>query len=289
MTDEREQRNAVFGAAQQGVQAISMADKMKADFGLEIPVETVPLPSAGKVYPVDSSLHNVEMLDIVAMSAKHENILHSQALLKKGFTIMMSELIKASLTDKSINVNDLLVGDRNALMVSIRIVGYGSDFHANFECSECKENNVDHAIDMSQMGINRLTIDPVVTGQNLFEFLLPACKKTVRFKFLTVKEEEEISATKEKQKKLGLISDTSVTTNLLYSLVSVDGIEDRSKLANFVQVMPARDSLALRKFMRDNEPGIDLTLPMECAHCGNTEKQGVELTRDFFWPGVGNT
>lgn len=291
MTDEREQRNAVFGQPPQGIDprmpSISAAEKVKADFGLDIPAETVPLPSAGKVYPATSSLAGLEVVDIRPMSAREEDILTSRALLKKGTVV--TELIRSCLIDRSIDPTQLLTGDRNALMVAIRITGYGADYEVEVECpdTDCSVKSK-HMFDLSQLPIRRLELEPVSAGSNLFEFKLPRTGKVVKFRFLTGKDEEDIVATQDRQKKLNLTQgDTAVTSNLLYSIVAIDGVEDRSKIAGFIRAMPAGDSLALRTYIRDNEPGITMKQGFTCPACGHSEEVVVGLTTEFLWPSAG--
>jgi hypothetical protein len=284
---EREERNQVFGggpAVDPRIPTQSAADKVKADFGLDIPVETVPLPSNGRVYPVSSPLHNRELLEIRAMTAREEDILTSRALLKKGTVI--SELIKSCIVDKSIDPIDLLIGDRNALMVAIRITGYTAEYDVEVECNECS-NKAPRSFNLGELPLRRLAIEPVAEGTNLFEFKLPYCQKVVRFKFLTGRDEEQITATSDRQKKLNLAGETSVTTNLLYSIQSIDGSEDRGKIAGFVKMMPARDSLALRNYIRDNEPGIIMRQEVTCPSCGHTAEVSMPIGVSFLWPGSG--
>lgn len=289
MSDDREQKNAIF-AGQQGtppagvdprMPRVSQADKVKADFGLDVPHELVPLPSNGKCYPVGSSLHGVDSVEVRAMTAREEDILTSQALLKKGTVI--TELIKSCLVDRSFNVLDLLSGDRNALMVAIRVTGYGAEYSTEIECPECNVKS-SHDFDLGALKIKRLELDPVVLGENLFEFSLPYTKKTVKFKFMTGRDEEEMMSTSQKQKKLGLSTDNSVTTNLLHTIISVDGIEDRAKISSFVKMLPARDSLALRNYIKDHEPGIVMKQETTCNACGHAEEVAMPLGVSFLWP-----
>lgn len=285
-TEEREQRNAVFASATPSgvdprIPSMTAAEKMKAEFGLDISTELVPLPSAGKVYPAGSSLHNSETVELRPMTAREEDILTSRALLKKGTVV--TELIKSCLTDKSINVSDLLIGDRNALMVATRITGYGPDYAAEIECNECNVKS-QQTFNLSELPIKRLTIDPLIDGQNIFEFVLPVSKKKVKFKFLTGKDEEESNILQEKQKKLGLNSDASVTTSLQQAIIAIENIEDRAKIAGFVKMMPARDSLALRNFMREHEPGVIMKQETTCPSCGNSEEVNMPLGVSFLWP-----
>jgi hypothetical protein len=285
---ETRDRNEIFKGNVPGVDPritqVSSVDKVKSDFGLDIPVETMPLPSNGLVYPVDSSLYGRETVDIRAMTAREEDILTSKAYLKKGTVI--TELIRSCLTDKSIDPKDLLTGDRNALMVAIRITGYGHEYDAEIECPECG-TKAPHKFNLAALPLKRLEIAPVSPGQNLFEFVLPMSKKTVKFRFLTGRDEEEIVAMGEKQKKLGMSTESSVTTSLLYSIVSIDGVEDRAKIASFVKMMPARDSLALRNFIKDSEPGIEMKQETSCPACGHEEEVNMPLGVNFLWPSAG--
>jgi len=286
MSEERENKNSVFTAgAPVGhdvrIPSMSQADAVKAEFGLDIPSELVPLPSNGKVYDTKSTLYNKETVEIRPMTAREEDILTSRALLKKG--TVLTELIKSCVVDKGINPLDLVAGDRNALMIAIRVTGYGSDYSAEIECSSCeaKSKNI---FDLSQLPIKRLSIDPVIEGQNVFEFLLPYTNKKVHFKFTTGRDEEELSALQDKQKKLGLKSDSAVTMALQQAIISIDGIHDRAKLANFIRNMPARDSLALRNYIKDNEPGVVMKQEVVCPECGHSEEVNMPLGVNFLWP-----
>lgn len=288
MSDEREQRNQVFAqhAAAAGISTEPGPQPGKQasdDFGLEIPTESVPLPSGGKVYPVGSPLHGRERVEIKGMTTREEDILTNKVFLKKGTVI--TELIKSCLVDKSIDPTELLGGDRNTLMVAIRITGYGHEYDAELECAndECKQK-LKHTFDLSSLPLKTLEIEPIEPGENLFSFTLPFTKKAVVFKFLTGKNEEEIVTLTERLKKQGLPSENAVSTNLLYSIVSVDGVEDRTKISNFVKRLPARDSRALRDFIRKNEPGIVLRQETSCPACGHVEEVQMPFGVNFLWP-----
>lgn len=272
-------RSALFGGAVPA--GIQTKDVMKDDFGFEIPVESVPLPSNGLVYPPESPIHCRETVDIRAMTAREEDILTSRALIKKGTVI--TELIKSCLIDKRIQVQDMIAGDRNAIMVALRITGYGSEYTVEADCPRCSARSKQE-FNLADMPIKRLDIEPVTKGQNTFEFKLPVTKKTVHFKFLTGKDEEEISTIQEKNKKHGAIADNLVTNRLQYSIVSVDGKTDRSSINAFIRNMPARDSMTLRKYIEAHEPGIEMKGEFDCASCGEQSEVRVPLGATFFWP-----
>lgn len=282
--DDRENRNSVFGSGPNvdpRIPTISTNDKLKQDFGLDIPVELVPLPSMGKVYPEGTTFSNREAVEITAMTAREEDILTSRALIKKGTVI--SELLKSCIVDKRVNVSDLLIGDRNAIMIAIRITGYGSEYETEVECPACNTKSK-HAFNLAELPLRTLQIEPVQPGVNLFEFSLPVSKKRVQFKFLTGREEEEITTTRNKTQKAGFLNDNAVTTTLQFSIQSVDGVTDRAKISQFTRAMPARDSLALRKYINDNQPDIVTKQEFICPSCDNIEEVTMPIGTNFFWP-----
>jgi len=261
--------------------AVQASNVMKDDFNFVVPAELVPLPSRGIIYPQNSPLFGQETLEIKPMTAREEDILTSRAYIKKG--TVLTKLMQSCLTNKNINPDDLISGDRNALMVAIRITGYGSDYEVEVDCPECGARNKS-SFDLSQLPIKRLSIDPVVFGENLFEVQLPISKKSARVKFLTGHDEREMMIINERKKKSGIKTDTSITDRLSRSIVSIDGISDRNKINMFVKNIPARDSLALRKFLDNNEPGIEMKSWLSCDSCYEESEVNLPMGTSFFWP-----
>jgi hypothetical protein len=289
--DEREQKNKVFATdstedvpVPRQVVVQPQPQPQRHELSLEIPTEIVPLPSNGVAYAPPHPFHRQDMVEIKAMTAKEEDILTSRALLKKGTVI--TELIKSCLVNRNVEPTTLLAGDRNALMIAIRITGYGAEYDAEIECPECEAKSK-HVFDLTALPVKRLELEPTSVGVNEFMFLLPYTKKRVAFKFMTGADEEEIMVMKDRQKKLGMRNDAVVTTQLLHSIISIDGINDRSKIATFVKSMPARDSLALRNYIKDNEPGIMMTQECACESCGHVEEVSMPIGVSFLWPNVG--
>lgn len=263
---------------------IPTRDVMKDDFGFEIPTESVPLPSRGVAYPPDSPLHGQETVDIRAMTAREEDILTSRALIKKGTVI--TNLLQSCLIDKRIDVTKMLSGDRNAVMVALRITGYGTDYNSEVDCPNCGTKSK-QTFDLSTLPIKPLDISPVEMGTNVFECALPITKKVVKFRFLTGADEEEILIVQERKKKAGGMSDNLVTTKLQYSIVAIDGKTDKNLISSFIRNMPAKDSLTLRHFIDKHEPGIEMKSYMDCPSCNETSEVRMPLGATFFWPDAG--
>lgn len=252
-------------------------------FGWTVPVEQVPLPSAGLIYPKGSPLHGRETLQIKAMTAQEEDILMSRALLKEG--TVLHHLIKSCLIDKGVDPSDLLSGDRNSLIVAIRITGYGSDYRASVTCPSCKKSD-NHTFDLSSLEIRRLGAQPIANGVNEFEFLLPVTKKKVTFKLTTVRDEDEESQAKERMKKLfpDAKIENVITRQLESQTISIDGKTDRTAISAFIKSMPAADSRAYRNFISKVEPGLNTSLDFSCRSCGSESKVALPLGAAFFWP-----
>lgn len=252
------------------------------DLGFDIPVDTVPLPSRGLCYHDGSSLHGRNTIDIRAMTAREEDILTSKALLKNGTVI--TQLLRSCIVDKRINPVDMLSGDRTALLVALRITGYGQDYKVETECPECGHKQIVE-FDLQELPMKFLEQNPDLPGQNVFSVKLPVSKKTIRYRFLTGLDEEQIQQEQQiKRKKLKTQLDNMVTSRLLRQIIAVDNRDDKGFINKFIQNMPARDSRFLRKHIADNEPGMEMVGNMVCSDCGEASEVEVQIGPSFFWP-----
>ena len=273
MTDTRQQRNEVFGASNNNLPTQPPPN--------DIPVADVPLPSGGIIYPKDTPLHMAETITIRAMTAMDEDILVSQSYAKKGTNI--TELIKACVMDKKINVRDMISGDRNAIMVALRITGYGSEYIVEVSCPKC-DNKQEVTFDLANMPIKKLEIEPTNVGENAFDVILPVSGKQAQVRFLNGADEEDIMVTMDRKKKKGFEQTDLITSRLLYSIVSIDGKVDKMEISRHIRTMPAGDSHFIRKFLNKNEPSIELKGDFECKSCDTLEVIDLPITAEFFWP-----
>lgn len=282
--EDREQKNAVFGMTEIARQMQS--DQMRAQMGTGLPVNTIPLPSRGRVYPPGSPLHNVTEVQLKAMTVQEENILTSKALIKKGTVI--TELIKSCMVNKVVDVGEMLSGDRNTLMVAIRSEGYGNEYEVGVKCQGCGEE-AKQTFDLNSFELKMLDIEPVSPGANEFPFDLPVSKAKVTFRFLTGRDEEDILAVQESRKKLVKAGatpvDDSLALQIQYALVSVDGDTNKNNISNFVRNMRARDSRDFRSYISDHQPGIKMERQIVCPLCQHVEPEvSMPIGVGFFWP-----
>lgn len=290
MSKERENKNRVFRQGAEpiahehgGVPRVSTADRMKQLFGVEtVPADLVRLPSEGKIYPTNSGLFGRRELEIKAMTTHEQNILTSKAYIKKGTTI--TELIRSCVTDPTVDVDQLVAGDRNALMVAIRITGYGETFKTEVNCPRCGQANAAE-FHLGKLALKPLGAEPIAPGVNEFEFRLPRMGVLVTFKILTAKEEEEIVSQHDRKKKLlETPMDTLLSDQLKTALQSANGQRGRADLAMLVDNMTGLDANALRDRMNEVKPDIDMRQLFECAHCDFAEEVEVPIDLQFFWP-----
>lgn len=263
---------------------INLENQPKRRARIEVPTEVVPLPSLGKVYPVGSPLHGRDRVEIKSMTAHEEDILTSRALLKQGKAF--TALIGSCLMDKEIDPEDLLVGDRNALLIAIRITGYGAEYAASSVCPACGESSKVE-FDLSKLPVKQLETDPPAPGQNLYSFELPVTKKNVTFSLMTGRTERDLSAENEKKRKLygpDMIEE-NVTAELARQIVSLGDETDRDVISMLVKQLPARDSRALARKIDELSPGVELQQSVVCPRCKETSEVAVPMGPDFFWPG----
>lgn len=254
------------------------------DLGFVIPVDNVPLPSRGLVYDQKSALHKLEWVAIKAMTAREEDILTSKAFLKNGTVI--SHLLRSCIATPGINPVEMLSGDRTALLVALRITGYGPDYVIATQCPACQHKQ-DYEFDLRQLPVKMLELEPLMPFANRFNVSLPVSKKNITFRFMTGADEEQLQLEQAmKKKKIKTQLDNIVTSRYLKQIVAVDGREDKGYINRFIQNMPARDSRFLRSYIEKHDPGMEMKGVMLCEECGEGSEVDVPIQASFFWPDV---
>jgi len=237
---------------------------------IEFNTEEIKLPSNGLIYPLDSPLSK-GVIEMKYMSAKEEDILLNQNYLKKGTAI--DHLLEALIVTP-INYDDLIIGDKNAIMIAARILGYGPEYTFEFD-------NESHTIDLSQIDPKPIDESYFTPGINDFNFILPTSKIPVTFKLLNGKDEKNINRELEGLKKIHKDNIPELSTRMKYLLTSVEGETEISAIREFVDKrMLARDSQALRSHIKKIQPDVDLTFfPSESSNGFN-----IPIGVNFFWP-----
>jgi len=250
------------------------------------PTEVIELPSQGHFYPLEHPLSSGK-LELKMMTAKEEDILMSQNLIKKG--IVLDKLLETLIVDKNIKLDDLLLVDKNAILVAARRLAYGDGYGpVEVTCPKCREKN-QVTFNLGEIKNEEFDFDKYTRGENSFEFALPYSKKTIQYRILTHKDEHQIeNELKANNKILKGSSSNEVTARLRSMIISVDGNSDRNYVKKYVETeMVSRDALALRQYIKKNTPDVDLNFNFICGDCSHEERLGVPLTVQFFWPDTG--
>jgi len=248
------------------------------------PTEFVELPSAGQLYPEGHPLHGVQTIEIRHMTAKDEDILTSRSLLKKGVAI--DRLLQNIIVDRSIKVSDLLIGDKNAIIVACRVNGYGSDYEAKIVCPSCT-TSVDFNFDLSLCEMNphdaykHWGIEKTVN--NTFVIHAEKTGVDVEIRLLNSKDEVVLSQLSEKRRK-NKLPESNLTNQLRRIIVSVDGNNNPAYVDSFVQNMPAVDSRLIRRTYQKIAPNIDMIQDFICSECDFEGEVNVPFGANFFWP-----
>ena len=244
---------------------------------LKLPTEVVELPSKGLLYPKENPLSS-GTVEMKYMTAKEEDILSNQNYIRQG--VVFDKLLKSLIISK-IDYDDLTVGDKNAILIAARILGYGKDYQIKMTHPVTgEEENI--TIDLAE--IKNKNIDySLFQNQNEFTFVLPQSKNEVTFKILTHKDERQIEDELKGLKKANLSAE--VTTRLKQSILAVNGDRERKTVRDFVEnYLLASDARALREYIKTITPDLDLTFTFVGSD-GYTE-EGVDLPIgvSFFYP-----
>jgi len=217
----------------------------------KFPTEVVELPSKGLIYPKDNILSSGEV-EMKYMTAKEEDILSNQAYIQKG--IVLDKLLQSLIVDKNINYDDLIVGDKNALFMAARILGYGKDYSFEY-------NGMEYTVDLSTLDPRPFDESSITQGVNEFHFTLPSTNTPITYKMLTGHDEKKIDRELAGLKRLDKMSSAELSTRMKYMITSVGGDEDTKTIREFVDnYLLAKDSRALREHMRETQPDVDMQM-----------------------------
>ena len=235
-----------------------------------LPTETIELPSKGLVYPEGHPLAE-GTIEIKYMTAKEEDILTNANYINDG--TVLDRLLKSVIVTK-VNFDDILIGDKNAIMVAARILGYGAEYKFNF-------NGQEEIVDLSTLENKPLDESIYQRGKTEFEFTLPASGNNITFKLLTHGDERKIDQEVKGLKKINKEASPELTTRLKYLITSINGDRDIKTIREFVDTaFLARDARAFREYLNQIQPDVDLTF----FPSSRTEPTNIPIGINFFWP-----
>jgi hypothetical protein len=240
----------------------------------KFPTEMVELPSKGLLYSKDSALSEGR-IEMKYMTAREEDILTNQNYIQQG--VVIDKLLQ-SLIVTPITYSDLLIGDKNAILLASRILGYGKDYE--FEYKGQKE-----VVDLSEVKNKEIDFSLLEKGKNEFTFTTPSTKTDITFKLLTHGDEKAIEQEVKGLKKIHKDSSAELTTRLKRMITSVEGNSETKTIRDFVDnFLLARDSRALREYINQIQPDVDLKFFPEDGPDGGVD---IPIGVTFLWPDAG--
>ena len=242
----------------------------------KFPTEVIDLPSQGKVYLKDSPLSEGK-IEIKYMTTREEDILMSENLIKKG--VVIDKLLDSLIVTKGVKQQDLILGDKNAVLIASRILAYGPEYNVEVTNPNDVEQKIQHTFDLTKCPFKELPKGVDYTN-NSFDYTTEIGKNKLKLKLLTGADEVLIEKELTQSKKYGY--DSGISTRLRYTVTEVDGDSKPETITEFTQNMLARDSVALRNYIQEISPDIDLTSEIEIG--GETVSVSIPLTVEFFWP-----
>lgn len=247
------------------------------------PTSLVSLPSGGRFYPEGHPLHGVSEVEIRHMTTAEEDILTSRVLLRKGTAI---DKFLQKLITTNVDPNDLLLGDKSALIVQARVDGYGAEYTTQIQCPACAAR-IKHTFDLFDHqiveGTDVAEIEGVsATDRNTFIISLDNGWE-VEVRALNGHDEKRMSKAIQQRTKAGM-SESSIQEQLRQMIVSISGHTDRGTINKAIQHMTGKQSRQIRDVYSKVIPNVDLKQEVTCVECLTTSEMEVPLTSDFFWP-----
>ena len=247
---------------------------------LKLPTETVSLPSKGLLYPKESPLSKGEV-EMCYMTARHEDILTNANYIANGSVI--DRLLQA-LIITPINYDDLLIGDKNAILVAARVLGYGAEY--SFKYLDENKHELQAKVDLSKLKEKELDESLFKTGINEFTFTTPKTGDVITFRLLTHGDEKKIEAEVKGMKKINPNNSYDITTRWKYIITSVNGLREQKDIRSYVDNMLAPDARALREYYAKIQPDIQMKyIPEDINYTG--EGINIPINLSFFWPDFG--
>lgn len=246
----------------------------------DFPTEVIDLPSRGLLYPPGSPLASGK-IEIKYMTAKEEDILSTTSYIKQG--IVLDKLCESIIVTPKVKLDDLLLGDKTAVLFAARAYGYGPEYATTVELSSGR--TVPVSIDLTNLPHKTIDESLITPGQNRFSFTLPRSNKTIEFKLLTVGDDKKIEADLRGIAKAGLnASSRTLTTRFKYMILSVDGKTDASSINKFVDNMLAADSKAFREYVAKIQPDVDISVDVEDPETGEPFRGDFTIGANLFYP-----
>ena len=279
MENENQEKRIIVGQNRQENKQIINQEVPKEfiDNEFEVPTEEINLPSMGAFYPSGKKTVKIKYL-----TAEEDDVLFSPELIKSGR--VLDALLQIVVVDKDLNPDDMIVGDRNAILIHVRKTGMGEEYMpGKMTCPSCGEQ-YEPVVDLNELKLKYLENTPDAKGE--YDFLLPIMKKNIKFRILNGRDENKISKASQTTQKGSSNYKVSkeVAERYRLQIMEVEGNRDKYYISKLISAMPMKDSLVFREYTKLISPGVDFNYSFECTNCGHHYEEDVPMTYRLFYP-----
>lgn len=239
---------------------------------LKLPTEVIELPSQGKFYSPDSPLASGKV-EIKYMTAKEEDILTNQAYIADG--TVLDKLLSSILVTK-VDLKELLLGDKDAILIAARILGYGGDYSFVY-------GGQNYSVDLSTLDNKPLHEDLQNLTENKIPYTVETTGTALTLKLLTHGDEKAIEAEIKALQKINKNASPELSTRLKKVITSVQGESKIEAIYDYVDnYLLAKDSRELRKYLKTITPEVNMSFTTDSG-----EEAAIPVNLNFFWPDLG--
>ena len=272
-------------------QEVKQAENQKIVIENNFPTEIIDLPSKGIPYPEEHPLSSGK-IEMKYMTAKEEDILTTQSYITQGVVLdkLFQSLIVSNGEGEKVKYNDILVGDKNAIMVAARVLGYGKEYKVNIPDPYNNDKPQETVILLNEIQDKPLHEEITKYPNNSeFEFELPLSKKRITFKLMTHGTERRVEYAlkdiKKKQKRIKDETDRNMSTRLKNIITAIDGEKDTKFISDFVDNhLMAYDAREFRNYVKEVTPDLDLGFTFISDETGDEVEMEIPIEVNFFWP-----
>ena len=245
---------------------------MEENQQFKFPTETIELPSKGLLYSEGNPLRSGK-IELKYMTAKEEDILTNQNYIANG--TVLDKLLQSLIVTK-VDYNDLIGGDKNAILIVARVLGYGKDYTFEYRGEE-------HTVDLTTLENKSFDTSTIIPGENKFTYKLPYSGNEITFKIMDGHMEKKIEDEIKGLKKINKNTSPELTTRFKHLITSVNGDETPKTIREFVDnYLLARDSRSFREHIKSFQPDIDMKINIEIN--GEIEEIELPIGVNFFFP-----
>jgi len=254
---------------QQGLDKQTIIDLAKKQYEqtrhLRIPPVVVKLPSNGLVYPESSPLRS-GVVEMRHMTAYDEDILSNSSYIQNN--VVFDKLLESLVVTPNVNADDIIMTDREKLIITARILGYGNIYPVTVVDPKTNKE-LKREIDLSKIANRPFSLTPDANGE--FDYVISETGDKLKFRFLAPKQTKSLS------------DDHPVSAVLEASICEVNGDRNATTISDFIKFdFGAGLSRTFRKYMIDNIPGLDFNVQFE-GEDGSTFEAGFQFGIDLFW------